>query len=342
MHISDKKLIVITPVKNEDRILDLFLSCTSLRADFIIIADQNSTDKTAEICQKYDKVIYIKNNFEWLNQSVARQLLLDESRKIKWDKILFALDADEIISWSVMNNNNFKSILINLNQWESIELEWINLRWAYDRFCNDNSIRKPSWKHFIFKDNWVSNFDLSKTTSEPRMPEFFMQKSTRFNNIKVFHFQFVNHVRMLAKQKRYRIWDFINSKYPSFRSAFKINLMYYPSKIWLLKKTNKVNVNDFSLYWDRIRHWSKTQWNKTISRHEYEIIEHLIKYGVNYFKRIDIWDTNRNMKANEIWITWDFKDPRNILIKIYHESQQILYFINKFIPRYLKKIFYIF
>ena len=40
------KIIVVTPIKNEDWILDRFLSVTSQFADLIIIADQNSTDKS--------------------------------------------------------------------------------------------------------------------------------------------------------------------------------------------------------------------------------------------------------------------------------------------------------
>lgn len=38
------QIIVVTPIKNEDWILDRFLSTTSLWADNIIIADQCSTD----------------------------------------------------------------------------------------------------------------------------------------------------------------------------------------------------------------------------------------------------------------------------------------------------------
>ncbi len=44
-------LICLTPIKNEAWILDRFLKCASLWADYIIIADQQSTDSSIEIAK---------------------------------------------------------------------------------------------------------------------------------------------------------------------------------------------------------------------------------------------------------------------------------------------------
>ena len=75
------KKIVLMPVKNEDWILEYSLSCASLWADHIIVADQTSTDRTPEICRKFEKVIYVKNHAEFHSSNV-RKLLLDEARKV--------------------------------------------------------------------------------------------------------------------------------------------------------------------------------------------------------------------------------------------------------------------
>jgi glycosyltransferase involved in cell wall biosynthesis len=75
------KKIVLMPVKNEDWILEYSLSCASLWADYIIVADQNSTDRTPEICKNFDKVIYIKNDSQF-HSGAVRRLLLEEARKI--------------------------------------------------------------------------------------------------------------------------------------------------------------------------------------------------------------------------------------------------------------------
>ena len=55
-------IIVITPVRNEAWVLRAFLEATSLWADYIIIADQMSTDGSREIAKKYPKVVLIDND----------------------------------------------------------------------------------------------------------------------------------------------------------------------------------------------------------------------------------------------------------------------------------------
>ena len=54
-------IVVLTPVKNEEWILDNYIQVTSNFADLIIIADQFSSDKSREIASNYDKVLLIKN-----------------------------------------------------------------------------------------------------------------------------------------------------------------------------------------------------------------------------------------------------------------------------------------
>ena len=51
--INKPTIICLTPVKNEDWIIEKFLRATSLWAEYIILADQNSTDRTVEIAEKF-------------------------------------------------------------------------------------------------------------------------------------------------------------------------------------------------------------------------------------------------------------------------------------------------
>lgn len=74
------KLVVLTPVKNESWILDTFLAATSLWADHILISDQNSTDATREIVQRYPKATLIHNQCATYNESANRRNLLNEAR----------------------------------------------------------------------------------------------------------------------------------------------------------------------------------------------------------------------------------------------------------------------
>ncbi|MEA5580451.1 glycosyltransferase family 2 protein [Nodularia harveyana UHCC-0300] len=112
METQKPKIVVITPIKNEAWILDRFLSVTSQFADHIIIADQNSTDGSQDICQKYPKVTLIENKSENFNES-GRQLLLIQAARdlIPEHKIILALDADEILAANAIHTQSWQTML---------------------------------------------------------------------------------------------------------------------------------------------------------------------------------------------------------------------------------------
>lgn len=92
-------IVILTPVKNEAWILDQFLSVSSQFADAIIVADQQSTDASREICRRFPKVILIDNPDRDYNELSRQQLLIAAAREhVPGPKILLALDADEILA----------------------------------------------------------------------------------------------------------------------------------------------------------------------------------------------------------------------------------------------------
>jgi glycosyltransferase involved in cell wall biosynthesis len=106
------KIVVITPVKNEAWILERFLSVTSQFADYILIADQNSTDGSQAICKKYPKVILIENKSENFNEAERQLLLIKAARDlISEHKILLALDADEILAANATETPSWQTML---------------------------------------------------------------------------------------------------------------------------------------------------------------------------------------------------------------------------------------
>jgi glycosyltransferase involved in cell wall biosynthesis len=106
------KIVVITPIKNEEWILDRFLRVTSQFADHIIIADQNSMDGSVEICKKYPKVILIQNPSNQYDEASRQLLLLNTARElIPEQKIIFALDADEILAANATMTKGWHTML---------------------------------------------------------------------------------------------------------------------------------------------------------------------------------------------------------------------------------------
>ena len=62
-------LVVMPPVRNEACVLHAFLKTTSLWADYIIVADQMSTDCSHDIYPLYKKVIVIDNTNPNFNEA---------------------------------------------------------------------------------------------------------------------------------------------------------------------------------------------------------------------------------------------------------------------------------
>ena len=128
---NEPLIIVITPVRNEAWVLEAFLTCTSSWADYIILADQHSTDGSREIAMKYEKVILVDNDSQEMNQAKARQLLFQEVDKIAGEKIVFALDADEFLSEGFDKSTGWKRILDSKPN-ELFCFRWLNLYGDYD------------------------------------------------------------------------------------------------------------------------------------------------------------------------------------------------------------------
>jgi glycosyltransferase involved in cell wall biosynthesis len=106
-----EKIIVITPVKNEGWILETFLKTTSLFADHIIIADQNSTDNSAAIASSFSKVTLIENKAKAFNEAERQKILINAAReKFGTNNILLALDADEIIAYNSLHSKEWDLI----------------------------------------------------------------------------------------------------------------------------------------------------------------------------------------------------------------------------------------
>ncbi|HEY1007817.1 MAG TPA: glycosyltransferase family 2 protein [Sphingobacteriaceae bacterium] len=106
-----RKIIVLTPVKNEEWILETFLKTTSAFADHIILADQQSTDRTVEIAAAFPKVILIGNDSGTYDESSRQSLLINTAReRFGTGHILLAIDADEIVSYDSLQSGDWAAI----------------------------------------------------------------------------------------------------------------------------------------------------------------------------------------------------------------------------------------
>ena len=87
----DKPVVIcLTPVRNEEWILDRFLRCASLWADHIIVADQGSDDRSREIARSFPKVTLIRNDSAEFNEPERQKMLIDAARQIPGPRLLIS------------------------------------------------------------------------------------------------------------------------------------------------------------------------------------------------------------------------------------------------------------
>lgn len=323
------KKILVMPIKNEEWILEKTLRCASMWADDIIVADQNSTDKTLEICGQFKKVKVIKNEARFHSSNV-RKLLLDAARQIEGQNVIFSFDADEIPTTHFLQPEFWQKIA-SLPQGSAIEMQWVNLWRSPTQYRDDSSVWSKSYKVFGFVDDRISDYDSLNVINDhtSRVPSAALQNIVRFDLPKVLHFQFVNWDRLLSKQAYYRVIEYVQ-KPQGFLTALKINKRYFPSKYEGGRKL-KAAPADWILGYRQAGIDLENFPEETIYWFDFEVLKYLSKYGIDNFQYLDIWDINWEQKRQVAAhlgqlnsVTGKIVDPRNFVIKFYHRLQPLL------------------
>jgi len=320
-------LICLTPIRNEAWILHAFLKATSLWADYIIIADQGSTDGSREIALSYPKVILIDNNNPDFNEAERQKMLIDKARGIIGEKILFGLDADEIFTANFIETNDWQKIL-NSKQGDVFWFRWANI-------C-------PDLKHYwapetsfpwMFHDDGVEpHGNYVRNMHSMRIPYPFEERQMFYvNDFKVLHLAYLFSDRVEAKFRFYKFIDYEMNK----RSSITLSRSYKQSKVkeeilsisdqWIYSKMT----NGFDLFScidiQNLRFWFDKY-----------IVDRFEKNGTNPYKKIDIWQ-------NSFVQEYSLNDPRSIWVKFIHyylQKTQTNYdvFPIKIIDKILRKI----
>jgi hypothetical protein len=291
---SEKPTIIcLTPIKNEAWILDRFLSCTSLWADHILLADESSTDESVEIAAKYPKARVIQNDSAGYDELYRQNLLLREARKIPGKKLFITLDADEIFTANAFESNEWATML-SAEEGTLISFNWVNINPDFETCIVDTY--PMIWG---FMDDGTEH--IGYKLHSQRVPFGPDAKLIHCKEIKVLHYAYVHPKRLQSKLYWYKVLDanvnkhskpkYINHRYsaPNLRTSKEsvpikkewlhnylqkgIDMMSIKSNIYYFKNpVTKIQVREEVFWWDR------------------EVINWIELNGAKKYAYLDIWD----------------------------------------------------
>ena len=304
---SKPLLICITPVKNEAWCLHTFLLCASLWADYIIIADQGSTDGSREIALSYPKVILVDNPADDLHEMNMRRPLFDTARKIPGEKILISLDADEIFSANFQETVDWQKVI------DAKPGEMLIFKWA---LINKDRLTYTEPDFWFQCGMYDDGTELPKDgyIHTARVPWSHTQGATEIYicDFKIIHLIDLYEERVKSKHKYYQCLTLINEPQKSIVSLYR---MYHT----INKDKKKVISADFFKAYETkgIFIYDKLKLDDIFFWQDNRVIQFFEKNDIEYFAGLDIFDKKWLKRINE-YSNNNFKDPRKWQDKLLH------------------------
>jgi hypothetical protein len=281
-------VICVTPVKNEAWILDRFLTCASLWADVIVVADQGSEDGSREIARSFPKVRLVENSGSAYDEGARQRLLLDAAREIPGPRLIVALDADEALSANALTAAEW-DVARAAEPGTVLEFDWVNLLPGLERCWIP-----PEPVPFGFVDDG-SPHDGAAIHST-RLPTPATAERMRLRQVKVLHYQYVNWARMKSKQCWYQCWEALNN--PSKR-PIQLYRQYHHMDAMPEDQQHPVDPEWFRAY-DASGAGPGSLANGHASHYDAEVLDWLVEHGGNRFRRLGIWDVDWEQAAAEL------------------------------------------
>lgn len=299
-------VVCITPVKNEEWIIERFLRAASMWADVIIVADQESTDRTAEICRSFPKVRLVRNDSGRFNEEDRQRLLINEARKVPGKRLLVALDADEFLTGNFNDSSEWNEML-TAEPATAFEMKWPCIAEDFSRYW----MTEGASNLFAVMDNGCQH--RGREIHSTRVPVDEHSTLRGLNQLEVMHFQYTDWERMKRKNLWYQCYERIH--YPE-KSIASIYRMYHHMDV--SKSMQKIPESWFAAYLAAGINLKQ----KSIQTGEYwwtkEINGFVNQYGDDYFKYIDLpWNHNamlRYLRSTQFF--WKYRYGRAFLRRV--------------------------
>ena len=325
--------IVVTPVLDEAWILDRFIRCASLWADHIVIADQRSRDGSREIAARHPKVILIDNPVGTYDEAARQQLLLDAARAIPGRRLIFALDADEILSPTWQESAAWHA-LVEAQPGTVVRMNWANVLPGFG-----SCWVPPTEIVFGYVDDGADH--AGSPVHSVRLPEPASAPTVTLRDVRVMHYQYTNWQRMQSKQRWYQAWEWLNvprkrpiqlyRQYHHMNSVPDDQMEPLPTE-WISRYEAE------GIDMTTIPRESHYRWDE-------EVLTWIQEFGPDHFRRLDLWDVDWNEIArasNGTSAGPDIRDPRGVPTRLVHrwlagtqgraQTRRVRYFQRALIP----------
>lgn len=274
------KIIVLTPIKNEEWILDVFIKSCLLFADHIIIADQNSTDRSVEIASKYDKVTVIKNESKDFNEDERQKLLISKARELfGLHNFLLALDADEVIT-----SNSLKS-----NGWDKIRQAELGTVFFFDKptplFTLDLALRYGGGFPLGFVDDGSEHYP--SAIHSIRIPTPINGSKIFIESISFLHLCFMRKKIQFSKNRYYCTLEKIK-KHGNFRGRRLMYSFFSLNDYIQTEAVDAIDDNWYTIYEEQginLREGKEDDYYDM----DFEVLKIFNKYGTRLFYNEPIW-----------------------------------------------------
>lgn len=306
---SNTSVVCVTPVKNEEWILERFLRCAAMWADHIIVLDQCSTDRSRDIAAAHPKVRLIVNDDPQFDEQRRQRRLLDAAREIPGRRLIMALDADEALSADALSSAEWAAAR-EASPGTVLRLRWANLLPGFDRaWTPDHHIP------FGFVDDGREHHGAA--IHNDRLPVREDRPSIVFRQHFVLHYQYAAWSRMKSKQRWYQCWERLNQPH---KRPIQLYRQYHHMDAIPDDQVRAVDDGWFGDYesagieMQTVREQCWYPWDE-------DVLEWLVAHGPRTFGRLDVWEPDYRALAvhlNDAETADLVADPRGTATRLVH------------------------
>lgn len=304
---SKTTVICLVPVKNESWVLKNFLECASKWADVIIMLNHNSTDTSVQIAQQYERVKIIHHNTSSFDEGSRRNLLWDEARKIPGKRLIFSIDADEMISANWGESPDWE-MMLNAPPGTRFRFDWLEVQPGIEHAAVFDQVA-------AFIDDGTEFQFGNVNIHTPRIPVTGTEVE-HLKDIKLLHFLQIDPDRMFSKHRYLKCFEYLENG----RRPWSVCIMYQDNQI----KNYYAPIIPLDVKWVHGYDWLN-QYRSTDEKkvpyywYDLEVFNYFDRYGVKKFRKLNIWDIDWQRKAKLLGRTGEYSDPRSRYEKLIHD-----------------------